>query len=367
MKIRNSNATYSKITAIGEKIKSLEKSSGREYLYLNQGVNNVCNIDINNIAKQINFNAKSIQVYPAMRGKAELLNAINKSYFSNNSSAENITVTGGGMSGLDLTFQNIDVDKIVLPSFYWGSYANIMKIRNIDNDIYETYEEINARLEELKNSAVIICDPNNPIGDKFDDNKLLQLIRTLNNNGTTVIIDSPYRRVFFNDDDKFYSEIFNLENVIIIESFSKSIGLSGQRIGFVHSINNDFNKELAIRLMYATNGINAFSQMLVAQILNSEEGKIAANNFKSTTINAIKKNIDYLIEKKLIANNFFKEGKPMGIFTIVNISEENLLKNRIGSVSLSFFTKTQKEEVKNYSRICVSIPHEKFIEFFRVF
>ena len=49
MKINKSGATYSKITAIGEKVKQLEKESGTKYLYLNQGVNAVCNINLTEV------------------------------------------------------------------------------------------------------------------------------------------------------------------------------------------------------------------------------------------------------------------------------------------------------------------------------
>ena len=56
--------------------------------------------------------------------------------------------------------------------------------------------------------------------------------------------------------------------------------------------------------------------------------------------------------------------EPMGIFVIVNKSEEELLEKRIGSVSLSYFTRDKKEEAAKYARICVSVPPEKFKEVF---
>ena len=363
MKIKNSGATYSKITAIGEKVKKLEKSSGEEYLYLNQGVNAVCNIDLTEVAKLIDFNSRDIQVYPPMKGRPVLKQAINKDYFDGNSTIENILITGGGMSGLDLVFQTIAVDKFYLPAYFWGSYMNIIKSRNLQEDYYENLSEIENNIENYNNSAVVICDPNNPIGDKFDDARLTELIKKLNKTGAIVIIDSPYRKVFYNTDN-FYKEVGMLENVILVESFSKSIGLSGQRIGFVHSVNTDLMTELSIRLMYSTNGINAFAQILVEKLFTSAEGKKATKNFKETTTADIKKNINFLRNKGFIAEEFFTETQPLGIFTIVNISEEELLKHRIASVSLSFFTRKYKEKAAAYSRICVSVPHEKLLRFF---
>ena len=77
MKVKASGATYSKITAIGEKVKLLEKQTGQKYLYLNQGVNAVCNIDLDEIVKLIDFNSRDIQVYQPMKGRPVLKQAIN--------------------------------------------------------------------------------------------------------------------------------------------------------------------------------------------------------------------------------------------------------------------------------------------------
>jgi len=363
MKIKKSGATYSKITAIGEKIKKLEKESGKKYLYLNQGVNAVCNIDLTQVVKLIDFNSRDIQVYQPMKGRPLLKQAINKHYFNNKTITENILVTSGGMSGLDIVFQSIDIDKIYLPQYFWGSYMNIIKVRNLEGDYYFNFAELESNIEKYKNSAVVICDPNNPIGDKFNDEKLISLIEKLNNIGATVIIDSPYRKVFL-DDDKLYESIYNLPNVIIIESFSKSIGLSGQRIGFVHTTNQELNDELAIKLMYASNGVNGFAQNLVEKLFTTEIGLKAINDFRVTTTTDIKKNIDFLKNKGLLATEFYKSSEPKGIFTVVNLSEKELLKRRIASVSLSFFTRLNKEEADKYSRICVSVPQSEFVQFF---
>ncbi len=363
MKVKLSGAVYSKISKIGEKIRNLEKQTGKEYLYLNQGVNAVCNINLNKVIPLIDFNSREIQVYAPMKGRPNLKQAINKEYFASKSTENNILISNGGMNGLDIVFQSIDVDKIYLPLYFWGSYLNIAKIRNVNTGFYTDFAEIENNINKYKNSAVIICDPNNPLGDKFDDNRLIKLIKTLNNNDVVIIIDSPYRKVFHNNDN-YFETIALLNNVIIVESFSKSIGLSGQRIGFVHSNNEALNNELAVKLMYSSNGVNAFSQILVEKLLTTNEGKNAIKEFKEKTVNDINNNILLLKNKGLLAKEFYKNSEPEGIFAVVNKSEEELLKHNIASVSLSFFTKNNKEFASNYSRICVSVPSKKFESFF---
>lgn len=367
MQIRKSGAKYSAIVGIGERIRKESLKTGDEYLLLNRGVNAVCNIELDSVIKNIDFNSNAMQVYPPSQGRQELREAINHHYFDNKSKAANISVSGGGMSALDLTFQTLDVDQILLPEYYWGSYFQVMTIREIKSGIYSDFEDLLNRLDEIKNSAVIICDPNNPIGNKVEDAELLKTIKVLNDNGTTVIIDCPYRRIFCDQEDQFYQDLLEFKNAIIIESFSKSIGLSGQRLGFIHSTNTNFNTELGIRLMYATNGINAFSQILVANLLASNEGHLARKKFKEITVAGIQRNIEFLKKKDLLAKEFYLQSEAIGIFVIVNKSEEELLKKKIGSVSLSYFTKTKKEESSQYARICVSVPPEKFETYFDKF
>lgn len=364
MKINTSGARLSAIVSIGEKLRQLNVETGKQHLLLNRGVPSVVNIDLTEVVKLIDFNSSEIQTYPHAQGRLDLRKAINDEFFGGKTDAAKICLTGGGMSALDLVFQTVEVDKIVLPVYYWGAYFHITTIRHKQVGEYDSFDDLKSMLPLLKNSAVVIGDPGNPLGEKYDDESLFQLVKMLNDNGTIVFFDSPYRRIFMDVSDTFYQRLLPLENVIVIESFSKSVGLSGQRLGFVHCNNPQFNEELAIRLMYATNGVNAFSQALVLKLLTTEEGKRAVANFKAATVIDVKKNIDYLRAKGLLAEEFYKGSTPVGIFAILNMSEAELLKYYIGSVSLSFFTKSRKEEAAKYVRVCVSVPHAELVRYF---
>ncbi|UCG27705.1 MAG: pyridoxal phosphate-dependent aminotransferase [Bacteroidales bacterium] len=363
MKINNCGARFSAIVSIGEKIKKLSEENNQEYLYLNRGVNDVCQINLEPVIKRIDFNSPSIQFYPPNSGMPALKEAINKEFFGNRTQNENITITAGSMGGLDLIFQTLDVINIYLPSYFWGPYGHISTIRKKENRTYDCFDELKKNLSSLHKSAVVICDPNNPLGNKYNDEALLNLMKVLNDNGTVVIFDSPYRRVFCDNSDRMYQHLMQLQDVIIVESFSKSVGLSGQRLGFIHSVNNEFNEEIRLRILYVCNGVNAAAQNIVYQLLTSEEGKNAVREFKERTTTDIRKNIEFMKSRGLLAEEFYKDTEPRGIFAIINKSEEELLRNRIGSVSLAFFTRTQKEKAAKYARICVSVPHEKFIRF----
>ncbi|MDA3893830.1 MAG: pyridoxal phosphate-dependent aminotransferase [Salinivirgaceae bacterium] len=365
MKIKSSNTINSSIVAMGARLQKAMEETGAEYLLLNRGVNSVVNIDLSAVVSQIDFNSNDIQVYPGGKGKVELKKAINKEYFNNTASLNNILITGGGISGLDICFQNIDVDEIIFPKFFWGTYAQLCNIRNIAYSCYDSYENLSLQAAKYSGKAVIICDPGNPLGEKYPDKELLEIIKRLDKNGVVVVFDSPYRRLFYNRTDDFYEQLSDLENVVIIESFSKALGLSGQRIGFIYNCNDDFINEAALRILYATNGVNSFAQVLVSKLLSTPLGIEAVEKFKEVTTLDISRNIKFLQDNNLLANDLYTNSEPLGIFSVVKFSPKKLFKHRIGCVGLDYFVNTPFKGMENYSRILVSYPHEKFVSFFR--
>jgi aspartate aminotransferase len=358
MKINVSKATFSSIVGIGQKVKKAAKETGNSYLELNRGVNSVVGIDLTDISKLMDFNSKELQLYAPNLGIDSLRNSIAKEYFPNSQGVESqISITPGGMPALDLIIQLLQVNEIYFPKFYWGSYSKMATIRNKNFSFYENLHDL-KNLNE--NSCIFICDPNNPTGMKLDDNYLEKTIKEIADTGAIVIFDSPYRKLFYHDN--FFERILH-PNVIISESFSKWIGLPGARIGFIHSQNKEFNEELNIRLLYEFNGVSSPSQILVNCVLSTPEGKLSVKNFQEETTKHIKLNIEYLRENGLLVDEIYGGNNPMGIFAIINKSEDFLFQHRIGAVGLDKFVYYEKDNWSSYSRICVSVNHDLFKEF----
>lgn len=201
---------------------------------------------------------------------------------------------------------------------------------------------------------------------KLDDDELYQQIHRLNAAGVTVIFDSPYRKLFnlFVYKMDLFDRISSMSNVIVCESFSKSLGVSGARLGFVWCNNKEFNAELNIRILYEFNGVCSISQLLVNELLTSDEGRKAVREFREITGEHIFKNIKYLKDNELLVKDIYGDDIPRGMFAIVNMAEDFLFKNRIGAVGLDKFVHHDKDMYSSYSRICLSVPNDKFVSFF---
>lgn len=363
MKISISKASFSSIVGIGQKVKKAARETGQEYLELNRGVNSVCEINLNQIIPMIDYQSKEFQVYAPNLGISSLRMGILNEYFPSQSNMENISISPGGMPALDLIIQILNVETILFPKFYWGSYSKMATIRNKSFSFYDDLDSID--ITKLNDSTCIfVCDPNNPTGIKLDDDYLLYKIQQFNNSGAVVCFDSPYRRLFKEQlPIRIFDQISRLENVIIAESFSKWIGLSGLRMGFIWCNNRAFNEELNIRLLYEFNGVSTASQLIVDRVLSTEEGKIAQKDFRKTTTDHIKNNIQYLKENNLLVDEIYKGDLPWGIFAVINRSEDFLFQNHIGAVGMDKFTYYDKDKWSDYSRICVSVPNSIFVKF----
>ena len=364
MKISKCGAKYSSIISIGEKIKKVSQETGNEFLALNRGVNAVVNLDINSLIKYIDFNTSMMQVYAPQKGFLELREAINKEYFRNKADIDNISIIAGSTYGLGLLFSIIDSNEFYFPEYFWGTYKQILTINDKKCNTYPDLNDFINNSEKYKDKSIIICDPNNPLGNRYNDEIILKAIDNLSQQNCTIIFDCPYRKLYTGRNDDIFAKIANIPNLIIIESFSKWMGLSGQRIGFIHSTNKELNDELNIRLLYSANGVNCFAQIMVTKLMDTKEGEEILKEFTNTTKQNIHKNINWLIKNGLLANEFYKGSSPEGIFVIVNKSQDELFSNFIGSVSLAYFTIKNKEYAQKYSRICVSVPHKKFVKFF---
>ncbi len=363
MKIARSGATPSAIVEVSRAIKRRSAEENVPYLHLERGVPGVQPIDLRSVLALVDVNSPAVQTYPPTAGQPALKEAINRVYFEGKASLDRLFITAGSSLGLDIAFQTIDTQVVALPLYHWGTYRKILQTRRRAPRFYATVEELRDHPDRYDGTAVVLCDPNNPVGDLQPDGLVLDTAERLGKSGAAVILDCPYRRLFFPDDD-FYVRASALPNVILLESFSKSLGLSGLRLGFAHVPDDDFAAEFGLRLALPTNGVDNLAQFAVAKLLSDPAGIQAAAEYQASTVADIGKNIAYLEHRNLLAGRFYAAAPCTGIFAVVNRTAEQLLAARIGAISMEFFTATEKEDAARFARINVAVPADAFKTYF---
>jgi aspartate/methionine/tyrosine aminotransferase len=348
MKINTATVTYSSIVKIGEDIQELEKKSGLKYLKLHRGVMDVTNIDINSIGLNLDLNSLATQQYSGNDGHPELIRVIKEEF----NLEGDIIVTPGGMAALDLIVNSLESKKFYIPTFHWGSWNKILKTHEKEINTFNDFELENFR---PRSGVVMLCYPSNPTGYCPDFNIIKEFINYTKENGITVVLDLPYYHLF---NDNKISELL-LENVILVSSFSKSIGLSGYRVGYISTKNSELYQTLRIRSLYKYNSISTLPQIIIAELLKEKK---AVRAYKDITVEHITKNIKYLTDNGLLFDDY--SSIPVGPFAVINLGYEQLIKERISSVPINNFALTKERVYDNCSRISVAVNHDLFKEYF---
>jgi aspartate aminotransferase len=350
MNINKANVTYSSIVQIGENITKIEKETGDKYLKLHRGVMDVTTLDIDSLNLNLDLNNGKTQQYSGNDGSPELIETIKEEFGLDG----HVVITPGGMAGLDLLMNSLSDNTIWIPNYHWGSWNKILTTHGKE---IKTFDDFNIEEFMPREGVVMLCYPSNPTGYCPDLDVIKKFLLKSKDSGVTIVLDLPYYYLF-NDINDGLSDLF-FENVIIVSSFSKSIGLSGYRVGYIATKNEQLYQTLRIRSLYKYNSISTLPQHIINELLKE---KTAITEYKKKTVDSIKKNIMVLEMNGLLFDEYPQI--PTGPFAVVNISYDELLKNKISSVPLSKFTLNKQLKHENCSRISVAVDHKVFWEYF---
>ena len=238
-----------------------------------------------------------------------------------NLTRNNIVMTCGAAGGLNIILKSIlnPGEEVITFAPFFGEYKNytenfngklVIVPTNIDTfepDLDELSKVINS-----KTKAIIINNPNNPTGVIYSKEAIQKLADLLKekqrelNSSIYLISDEPYREIVYDDAEapcllKYY------DNTFIGYSYSKSLSLPGERIGYVvvNPSMTDCDEMMAAlnianRILGFVNAPSLF-QRVIAKSLGSE-----------VDVNIYKRNRD------LLYNHLIKLGftciKPEGAF-----------------------------------------------------
>jgi aspartate aminotransferase len=188
--------------------------------------------------------------YTAVDGIDELKEAIVKKFKRDNDlnfSKENISVAPGGkpiIYNAMITTLNPG-DEVIIPSPYWVSYPDIVKLAGGTPVIIETSIEDNFKITDtkLKQSItehtkwIILNSPSNPTGEVYTQYELESLIDVLKQHPNIYILtDDIYEHLLYDRSKKFIT-IGQLDDEIntrtlTMNGVSKAYSMTGWRIGY---------------------------------------------------------------------------------------------------------------------------------------
>lgn len=242
------------IRAMFEEGNRLSKIYGRENVYdFSLGNPNVsAPKEVNEAILDVINNEESTLVHGYMSNagfedvREAIADSINKKY-DTSFNASNIIMTVGAAGGLNTILKTLlnPGDEVICFAPFFSEYKNyvsnfggkLVVVPANTKDFMPNFDEF-IRLINNKTKAVIINNPNNPTGVIYGEDVIQRLSDILNSKAKElstdiyIISDEPYRELAYDGlTVPYITKYYN--NTIVGYSYSKSLSLPGERIGYL--------------------------------------------------------------------------------------------------------------------------------------
>ena len=233
--------------------------------------------------------------YPAVRADvAKALNSKHGTALTEN----NIIMSSGATGGMNVILKTLlnPGDEVIVVSPFFVEYGNY--VSNFDGNLviipacrfdFQPDSDTLSKAITKKTKAVILNSPNNPTGVIYSEKTIKEVAAVLEERSRKykkpiyIISDEPYRELAY-DDAKVPWIMDFYKNTIVCYSWSKSLSLPGQRIGYIAIPSEIDDYELifdaasiATRILGYVNA-PALIQRVVAKCIN-EQTNVAAYDF----------------------------------------------------------------------------------------
>jgi aspartate/methionine/tyrosine aminotransferase len=171
----------------------------------------------------------------------------------------NLVVTAGGTNGIySISRAVLDPgDEVLLPEPIWIPFIQITRLLNCEPIMVPTTfeagfipspESLEARLTE-RTKMLVVVSPGNPTGAVYDRDAMLELTRFCELHGIWLLHDEAYRDIVFGRQEQ-PSQVGHSQIAIGVRTVSKSHAMTGFRVGWVLSSNEDLIDRVRLNVAY---------------------------------------------------------------------------------------------------------------------
>ncbi len=187
--------------------------------------------------------------YGAVAGELGLRQAIARKLQRDNGlnySLDNIAVTNGGKQSLyNLIMATIEPgDEVIIPSPYWVSYPEMVKLAGGTPVIVPTTEETGFRITPAqlrqaitpKTKLFVLNSPSNPTGMVYPPDHIRQLAEVVLESNAWVVSDEIYEKILYDGAQHLSIAAAHpqmRDRAIISNGFAKAYAMTGWRIGYL--------------------------------------------------------------------------------------------------------------------------------------
>ena len=202
-------------------------------------------------------------------------------------SGDNIVMTCGAAGGLNVVLKTIlnPGEEVIVPKPYFFEYGAYIANHNGKLTLVDTSADFSLDINAIKSAindktkAVLINSPNNPTGKIYSEQNIIQLAEMLLEQSKIqgriiyLISDEPYTELVY-DGVKVPSILKCYNNSIMVTSYSKSLSIAGERIGYIAAnpscadINNLMSGLVLCNRILGYVNAPAIMQRIITKLLN---------------------------------------------------------------------------------------------------
>ena len=243
--------------------------------------------------------------YTPASGVKQLKEAIAQKFKSDNNlqySPQEIIVSCGAKHSLFNTILVVcnEGDEIILPSPYWVSYPEMIKIAGGKAIILKTTPENKFKITPAqlrkaitdKTKLLILNSPSNPTGMIYTKKELEAIAEVLVESEVFCLSDEIYEKIIYGDQE--HVSIASLGDkikglTILVNGVSKSYSMTGWRIGYAAGPREVVQAMSNLQSHSTSNPTSICQQAAIAALLGSQESVIRM-------VNEFKQRRDYIVE-----------------------------------------------------------------------
>ncbi|MFH1479215.1 MAG: pyridoxal phosphate-dependent aminotransferase [Candidatus Omnitrophota bacterium] len=184
-------------------------------------------------------------------------------------------------------------EEVIIPSPYWLSYPEMVTLSEGRSVFIKTDERTGFKISASplkkvitnKTKALILNSPSNPTGCVYSKRELEEIASVCVEKDILVISDEIYEKIMFDGREHISIASLNDEifkRTIVVNGVSKSSSMTGWRIGYIASPNEEIVKSIKNLQSHSTSNPTSISQAAACEAIKTEDinAKVMVEEFR---------------------------------------------------------------------------------------
>ena len=239
-------------------------------------------------------------------------------------------------------------DKVYYPNITYSFYSVYSSLFDLNEVKIPLKDDFSIDINDYKNldAGIFIANPNAPTGLMLTLSQIEEII--INNRNNIVIVDEAY--IDFAETESAYKLVNKYDNLLVIQTFSKSRALAGIRLGFAIGNENLIQGLKNIKYSFNSYTINRLSIIAGIEAIKDKD------YFKDTVNKVITTREKTKIKLKELGFNVLDSKSNFIFISHKNVFAEDLyVKLRENGILVRYF---KTDLINNYIRVTIGTDEE---------